>query len=346
MPAYGSGLSAQIGFAAETTVGTAVTVTTFFELLDESIKWEPTWLESAGLKAGQGYKRVSRISQSRFSVSGDWTLEHADRGHMGLLWRHALGSAITTPTQIASTTAYKQIHTPGSKTGLSLTGQVGRPQPNATVRPFTYRGLKTKSWEFSVSDGEIAKLKLSLDGWQMATGTALATASYSAAAGVFNFANATNFKIGGTVATASGETTISGGTAVTTLAKGVTIKGETPMAAERFGLGNAGVKGEQIENGIPMISGDLDAEFTDRTEFYDLFVSNTTTALQLDFSQGDAGGSNPFLLSFIFPAIKIKGGDVNVGGPDIVGQKISFEAYDNGTDPVMQVKIVSTDTTL
>jgi hypothetical protein len=180
----------------------------------------------------------------------------------------------------------------------------------------------------------------------MSTATGLAAASYIANTGVFSFNEATNFKLGGTATTASGETTIASGVTVTTVVNGITIRGETPMKDDRFGLGNAGAMQEPIENGIPMVTITMDGEFTQRTEFYDLMKANTTTALQVDFSHGDAGGSNPFLTSFIFPAVKIKEGNVNVSGPDVLGQQITVEAYDDGTNPVVQCKIVSTDTTL
>lgn len=344
---FGSGLSAQIGLAAESTVGTAVTVTKFYEFLSEEFQYVPTWLDGEGLKANQQYQRIARTVISRHSVSGGFTVEHSDQGGMGLLWKHALGSTISAPTNITGT-AYKQILTPNTKAGLGFTVQVGRPQPDTTVRPFTYRGCKTSEWEFSCADGAIAALKLTMDGFQEDTATALASASYTAGAGVFNFADATNFKIGGTPSTSGGETTVAGGSTVATLAKQVTITGSTPLASERYGLGNAGIKKEQIENDIPMITGSLGAEFTQRTEFYDLLKTNTTTTLQLDFSHGDAGSGNPYLLSFIFPAVKIRSGSMNVGGPDIVPQTIDFKAYDDGTgtNPVMQVKLVSKDSTL
>jgi hypothetical protein len=341
---YGSGLSGQVGFAAESTWGTPVTVTRFLEHLEEDMNWEPTWLDSAGIKAGQAFKRVSRTKQSRKSVSGGFNLEAPDKG-LGLLLKHALGSSATA-TQIASTTAYRQTHTPGMKTGLGLTVQVGRPQTDGTVRAFTYEGCKVTGWEFSCSDGELAKVRVDVDGQDQSTATALATASYTAGAGIFAFNESSTFTLGGTPATASGRTTITGGTALTTVVRGITIRGETPMATERFGLGNAGVKQQQIENAIPTISGTLEGEFTSRSEIYDLLTGNTTTALQLDFSHGDAGGSNPFRISFVLPAIKIKTAGVNLGGPDIVGQQINFEAYDNEADPVIQIEYVSTDTAL
>jgi hypothetical protein len=347
--AYGSGLSAQIGVAPESTVGTQVTPPTrFYEFLDESFQFVPTFLDSQGLKAGQTFKRVTRTVQSRFDSNGGFTVEHSDQGGMGLLWKHALGSAITVPTVIGATTAFKQIHTPGPKTGLALSVQVGRPQTDGTVRAFTYRGSKVTQWDFSVSDNAIAQLKLTTDGWQQDTAAALGGATFTAGAGVFSFADANVFKLGGTASTASGEMTVASGVTVTTVVTGVTITHKTPVADSRYGVGNAGIKKEQVENAIPELTITLDGEFTQRTEIYDLMVSNTTTALELDLSHGDAGGGNPYLLSFIMPAVKVKSVTPQVSGPDIVKQSVTMEAYDDGsgTNAPVQVKLVSKDTTL
>jgi Phage tail tube protein len=348
---YGSGLSAQLGLKTESVVGTEITVDKFYEFLPpESIAYVPTYTDSAGLRAGQAFKRGSRTAITAHDVSGDWALEHADRGiiatggGMGLIWKHALGSPITVPTLIASG-AYKQIHVPGPRTGLSQTIQVGRPQTDGVVKAHTYRGVKYTGWEFTCNDGELATLKLSVDGWQEATATALAVAAFPSAAQIFGFADASNFKLGGTATTSAGETTVASGVAVATVVTGLTITAQTPLAAGRRGLGNAGVKREQIENGIPVISGKLAGEYTSQSEFYSLIKSGASTVMQIDFTHGDAGGGNPFLLSFILPAVKFKEGGPQVGGPDIVGQDINFEAYDDGsgTNPVIQVKLISTD---
>jgi len=352
VPVYASGLSGQVGVVAGSSyTDTATVVNRFYEFLSEGMKFDPTWLDSAGLKSGQAFKRVSRTTQSRFAAPGDLTLEHTDGSaasavadSMGFWWKHALGSAVTTPTQIAASTAYKQIHTPGSKAGFYFIAQVGRPQiSGVTVQPFTYSGCKVTDWEFSCSDGQIAQLKLTIDGRTELTSVGLAAASYPTPNGVFSFADATNFKIGGTATTAAGETTVASGAAVGSLVTGITITGSTPMKVDRYGLGNAGLKGEPIENAIPTITGHLDTEFYSRTELYDLMKANTTTALQLDFSHGDAGSGNPYLLSFIFPQVRFLTGNMNVSGPDVIPQTIGFKAYDDGsgTNPVLQVKLVS-----
>lgn len=352
--AFGSGLSAQLMVAQEATVGTAVTPMTGYEFLAESFVSNPTFLEGQGLKSGQAYPRASRSVTSRSDVNGGFTLEHGDRGHYGLQWKHAIGSAITVPTVVLGT-AQQQIHTPGIKTGLSQTVQVGRPTTGGTVPPFTHNGVKTTGWSFSCSDAAIAQLALTMDGWSETTATPLSAAASTSLIRNFTFADCANFKIGGTASTTAGVTTIAGGTAVASIAKGITLTGTTPMAQERYGLGSAGIKKEQLENAMQAITGSLDSELTNLTEIYSLFKAGAYTPLQIDFAHfnadgtdanGVAAGPNPFLLSFILPAVKFKAAPVNVGGPDIVGMKADFEAYDDGTNPIIQVKIVSTDATL
>lgn len=353
MASFGSGLSAQFGYKAETTVGTAVTVDRFQEMLGgETLGYTPTILDGQGLRAGQAIQRASRSQISRHSVAGDLPpLEFGDRGGMGLLIKHMLGSTITVPTQIGATTAWKQNHhwnTSATQDGLGLTVQIGRPQTDTAVRAHTYNGVKIVSWEFSCSDNQYAQLKLTADGWNESTATALATASYAASVQPFTFADAATFKIGGTASTTTGETTVAGGVAITTLVRGITITGTFPKATERYGLGNAGVKKEQVQNGIPEVTATLEAEYTQRTEFYDLLKTYSSSALELVFSHGDAGSSNPFALSFIMPAFKVREGGPQVAGPDIVAQTIGIKAYDDGsgTNPALQVRLVSTDTTL
>jgi hypothetical protein len=336
--ATGTGLDGQVGFVSETTWGTAVTVTRFPEINNESMKKEVTWLEPAGLRVGTKAKRVSRIVQSRTWVSGDVELDLVTLG-MGLLVKHMLGSTITTTTLIAGS-AYKQVHVPGDYKGLGMTVQVGRPEPSGTVRAFTYAGCKVISWEFTVEDNAYPKLKLTLDGKSETTATALATASYLAGASAWNFSQAT-LKLGGTPSTSAGETTIAGGTTVATIVKNFSVSGTTPMATERFGLGNAGLKAEPLENDIPTYTGSLGAEFN-RDELYALYSNNTTTALQMDLT-GAAIGANNYLFSIIMPAIKLKAAAPALSGPDIVPMSTDYEVYNNEVDPTIQIKIVSTE---
>ena len=366
MPTYASGLSGQVGAVAAPSYGDSSTVVThFYEFLSENFVFNPAWLDGAGLKAGQAFNRSSRTVVSQQAVTGDLTMEHttgsaatAVADSMGLWWKYALGSSVTTPTLVLGT-AYQQVHVNGSKAGQYLTVQVGRPQiSGVTVQPFTYLGTKITDWEFSCTDAQIAQLKVTADGQTELTSAsgvaaaALAAASYPTPNGLFAFSDASVMTIGGTAATTAGLTAVTSGAALGSRVTGITITGSTPMKVDRYGLGNAGLKGEPIENAIPTITGTLTTEFFSRTELYDVFKTAATVPLQVDFTKFDAAGldangvaagPNPYRLSFILPAVKFKTGAVNVTSPDVIPQSIGFQAYDDGsgTNPVIQVRLVN-----
>lgn len=340
----GTGLDAQIGYGSEITWGTAVTADRFLEFNDETIKLDPKWLEPTGLHVGVKYKRAARVRRSRIGVIGDVTHEVSTLG-IGRLIKYALASSVVTPTQIAATTAYKQIHTPGDFRGLGFTTQIGRPEPaTGTVRPFTYSGCKATGWEFMLKDSEIPTFKMTIDAQNETTVTALTAASFLSGSSVFDFSQAT-LKLGGTATTASGETTISGGTTVATIIKDISVQGAAPMATDRYGIGNAGLKAQPLENATPTIKGKLTAEFG-KTEFYDVYSALTTTALQLDMTGVNIAAGNNFLFSIIIPALKFKAMAPNVKGPDIVQMSTDYEVYSDEINPVIQIKIVSTETVL
>ncbi len=339
----GTGLDAQVGYRLESTVGTPVTVDKFPEFNSEGFEFDPGFIEPSGLRVGVKFKRGSRLVQSRKMVSGSLEMNHSTR-IMGAFWKCAVGSTVTTPTLVLGS-AYKQVHQTGDLIGKALTIQVGRPEPVSpyTTRAHTYAGCKVTSWEFSVSDNEVAKLSMDFDGWDEATATALASASYVAGAEEFNFSQVTSFSLGGTV-TGTTELAYSGGTAVAAVVKSLTFKGDNALATERFGLGNAGIKKEQLENGIPVITGTLEAEYA-QSEFYTPFKANTATSLLLRFEGSVISGTDKNTLEFISPQIRIKKVTPKVAGPDIVNAAVEFEIYSNDTQNPFQVKLISADST-
>lgn len=344
--ATGTGLDAQLVVGEETTWGTAVTPARALEFNTESLKHDLTWLEPTGLRNGVKYKRSGRVRVARHSVTGDFDLEWATRG-MGMLVKHMLGSAATVPTQIAATTAYKQIHVPGDfRTTGGLTVQVGRPEPaSGVVKPFTFAGCQIPKWEFSLKDNAIPTLKITLDGRSEATATALVAAAYLSNATVYDFSQAT-LTLGGTVATASGLATVTSGVAVATIVKDITITGGAPMDVSRFGIGNAGLKSQQLENATPTINGKLTAEFG-KAELYDVFTATNPTPLQLTLTGSQIGASgNNFLVSFLIPAVRFKAAPPQVTGPGVVMMSTDFEGYSDESNAPIQIVIQSDETAL
>lgn len=337
--AIGSGLASQVGIGAESTVGTAVTVDHFLEFDSESVNFTKNTLQGVGLHAGGLYNRANRRVISTVTAGGDLTVEAAYNKQL-LLWKNILGTLVG-PTSI-STGVYSSVITPGSLKGTSLTYQKGVPQTDGTVQPFTFNGCKVTGAKFSVSTSQIAMLACTVDAWNVATATSLAAASYSTTNGVFNFSQAT-IKIGGTPSTTSGVTSISGGTPLTTLVNAYELDFSNPMKVDRYGLGSAGVKKEQIENDYRPLTGTLTGEFTQRSEIWDLFQADTGTSLQITFTGPNITSGNPYKLDIVLPSVKFDTGELSVAGPDVVPLNVNYTVLDNQIDNVCQVTIVNAD---
>ena len=339
--AAGAGLAGQVGFVAETTVGTAVTVTNFPEFNSEGVNFVKGILQGQGIHAGGLYDRAGRRVVSTVGAAGPITMDHATK-KFNFFWKQMLGSTPTF-TQQGATAAYKGVHQPGTVDGQSFTYQKGVPQTDGTVRAFTFNGGKVTDWELSCSVEQILQLALTMDFWNVTTATSLATASYPTGNEVFNFSQCV-LKLGGTASTGSGVVSISGGANATTLFSGFTLTGAKSLATERRGLGNAGVKSEQIENGYRTLGGTLDGEFTSRTEIWDVMKADTATPVQITFTGSNIASTYYNTLDIILPAVKFDTADVSIDGPDIVAQSVPFVVLDDQTNAVIQVSITSTDT--
>jgi len=176
--AFVSGLVSQLGWGVESTAGTAVTVNKFQPHISESIKKELNRAQGEGLYGStNGVALISRHVTTTQTVNGDFEVELTDTG-LGTLWRAALGS--TTTPSVLSGAAYQAVFQPGDQmsAGSSLTMQVGRPQTNGTVKPFTWNGCKVTSFEFGGGITDPLNVKFGIDGWAETTATSLATASY------------------------------------------------------------------------------------------------------------------------------------------------------------------------
>jgi hypothetical protein len=341
--AIGSGLGAQLGFAAESTYGTSVTPTRFLPFDDESLSLEQRWSQGNGLAAGRTVRLAGQSVQTTRSAGGSVTMDFATKG-MGLLIRHMIGSSISSPT-IVSGSAYRAYHELGDFTGLSLTTQVGRPQPDGTVRPYTYTGCKVASWELSQSENENLKLTLEFVAQdEKVTSPALATATYTTGMEAFP-ATTLVAKIGGTASTASSVVSVSGNSTVAAVVKSWSLKGTNPFQAERFGT--SATTAAPIQNDFTDITLDLDAEFNTQAEFYDVYRAGTVTPVQLTWTQTTAiSGANYPTLDIILSAAKFTKVTPAVGGPDIVRQAITATAYHDGTNSALQIGYMSSDTTL
>lgn len=324
--AIGSGIGSQLGIAAETTFNNSVTVTRFYEFTSENIQFQKKTAVGMGLRAGGQLPRSQRRVVTTTDVSGDFTLDLPTRG-LGLLLAQAMGTS-PSPTTV-TTGVYSYSFTLGDVYGRSFTAQVGVPQYGGTVTPKTISGTKIQNFELSVATGGIAVGKFGIDAASLTTGTSLATASYSATTNLFQFAQ--------------GAITVDGSSVANVKDFSITV--DNTLKQDRYNLGSAGVKAEQVINGFRKISGKLTAEFTDTT-FFTKYYNDTTTALVLTFTGATIASGQSEKLSITIPAVKFNADTPNVPGPGVIDLGMTFEAYDDGTNQPLTIFYQTADSSL
>lgn len=330
--AIGSGLAASIGFAAESTYGTYVAPTRFLEYIKADLKKKKNVVQGGGLAAGQIAQLGSRRVVTSESVEGGFELEVANKG-MGLLLAHLLGSSAT-PVQQGATAAYLQAHTVDDNIGKSLTIQHGVPDLTGTVRPFTFKGCKLSGAEFSCKVGELLTMSLDVDGRQASEVETLVAASLATGVAPFHWAQM-SVKLG----TFGAEAAVSG-------VKGFSVKFDRGMASERFYAGAGGLKAEPIMNDFLKVSGSIEVDLVNKADFADRFAADSATSLVIEFV-------GPLIASTYYQTFRIKlpmvffdGDTPTVDGPDVTSGGYPFVAQLDGTNPLVSIDYISTDTTL
>ena len=331
--AIASGLAAQIGVAAESTYGTYVAPTRFVEYNKADLKKKKNVVQGGGLAAGRIAQLGSRRVVTSESVEGGFELEVANKG-MGLLLAHLLGSSAT-PVQQGATAAYLQAHTVGDNIGKSLTIQHGVPDLTGTVRPYTFMGCKLSGAELSCKVDELLTMSLDIDGRQASEVETLVAASLATGVAPFHWAQM-SVKLG----TFGAEAAVSG-------VKGFSVKFDRGMASERFYAGAAPyLKAEPVMNDWLKVSGSLDVDLVDKADFADRFAADSATSLVIEFV-------GPLIASTYYQTFRIKvpmvffdGDTPTVDGPDVTSGGYPFVAQLDGTNPLVSIDYISTDTTL
>lgn len=339
----GSGLGATFGYGAESTVGTAVVPTHFFPFQKEGHSLTKTTVQSHAMHGGL-YDLSSRRAYVTHSVKGSLDLDVVDRG-LGLMFMNCLGASAVTAGSGYTT----QTFTPADTGGKSMTFALGKPTTGgpttaATIVPFIYNGVKITDWTLSVAVGAQAMLSVSTDAWnETVTGTYTAP-SYVAGANMLNFSEGAVLT-GGTATTTSGITTVSGGAQLATV-KNISIKGTNPLDVDRFFLGAAGTKAEQIVNGFRSVTGSMDIEFENLSDVYTAFAADTPTALQFNLTGPIITGSTHSSLQVTIPNLYFDTAPVSVDGPDVLTQSANFTALDDGVNNPIQIQIVTLDSSI
>ena len=190
-----SGLAGQIGYVAESTWGTAVTVTKFLPIRTiDGERLRIDTLDSPAIRTGRTILHANDTYQGRRWVEFNWSTDLFTQS-TALLFKHALGTNNTTGAG-----PYTHTVTPGDLDGLGLTIQCGIPNTSGT-QPFTYDGCKINTLTIGARVGEIATMEVGVLGQDETTGTALATYNPSATLSAYNFTGATLTIAGSAVST-------------------------------------------------------------------------------------------------------------------------------------------------
>ena len=346
--AIASGLGESFGIVQETSVGTYKTVSRWIMHDKAEFMQKKKTAQSQALH-NSAYELASRRRLTSYTVDGSVEYE-VQSSQFGILFQNMIGSsaAACAPVNLAGA-AYLQTHIPATLEGLTLSGQKGVPQTNGTVAVFSESGLKITDWEIAVGVDEIAKMALTMDGWKEVTDVTLTAPVYLTgddAPELLAFPDG-SFLIGGTASSSAGVTSVSGGAAPTGLVKSVSIKGSNKVKQDRFFLGSL-YKAEQIRNAFSTVTGEVEIEFANLTDFYDTFVSDVPGPVEFSLVSPIEIGSTGFFptVDIILPSVRWEGETPNASGPEVITVKVPFTALqdDVGGNPIIQISYTSVDT--
>ncbi len=338
-------LDCSVGAKKETTYGTAVVNDRFFEFVDESFGWDPTFAQGSGMRVGSRANRSARRVLAKQSAGGDLNIEMVHKG-LGLILEALFGSAVSTAVP-GQSGVYQQLFTPTTTDPLSsYTFQKGIPTlGGGAATPMTFLGTVCKSGEFSASNSDIVKLKTSWNAREVKTDIAYAAPSYPAAPELFHFAEGA-ITIGGSQTPPTTTALATGGTSVATI-DDFSVSYDNKLDDGGFTLGGGGKRRRKPVVGMAEIKGKVTAEYSDTT-LRDAYLAQTPLALTLTFTSPTVIGTsaNP-ALQIHLPDIRLEGELPKSGGGSPVKQSIDFTVFDNLTaaSPIY-VALVTTDATI
>lgn len=322
-------LDHQIGFADESAYGTAATPTRFFEFNSEGIEEAEGRTEGDPLRVGTHVRRSDRFTPWFSGAAGTIQMDVLTKG-FGFFLKHMLGAVATTGP--AETTVYTHTGTMGDLWGDSFTCQIGRPlNPGGTVQPFTYRGGKVTEWTLSNTVDANLLLELGVDFQQVATDTALATASYPSGMDNLTWAGAV-VTVGGSQFDVSD----------------ISVRGNNNLNVDRRFLSGSTDKKEPV-------SSRRELEFTLSADFESMTQRNRAHAEAKADALAEivATWTGPTLLgSTLYPklVVTLPAGRFDAwsgaaDGPDGITQELSGVGLFDGTNSPVTIAYSSADTT-
>lgn len=338
-------LDCSIGLGKETAYGVPVTVSRFPEFVDESLAWNPTFVQGAGMRVGSRVARSGRRVLAKQSAGGDINIEMGTKG-MGAILAALFGNAVSTAVP-GQSGVFQQLFRPTTGTPLdSYTLQKGIPPiGGGPATPMTFLGAVCTSGEISAANADIVKLKTTWDAREVQTGIAYAPPSYVVGDELFHFAQG-SITIGGSQTPPTATSLATGGNVAATIEE-FSLTFDNKVDEGGFTLGSGGKRSRRPVVGLAELKGKVTAEYAD-TVLRDAYLAQTPLALTLTF-EADAviGASARSVLQIHIPEIRLEGELPKSGGGEPVKQSIDFTGLDGLTaDAPIYVALVTTDTAL
>jgi hypothetical protein len=319
------GLDVKIGAAKETTFGTRVTPSRFFEITEDGLDYEVNHYLSQGL--GGGIWRRKRV-QTTARGTGTLPMEVPTAGFG--FWLDLLHNETVTPVQQGATAAYLQTHSLASTPAKSATIQIQRPPTvGSTLLSFDYLGCMCTEMEFSWSADGVLMVTPTLVMREQKTDQTLATPTPPAGSGLFSFK-------GGSVSI--------GGSSVADITGDGSVKVGYPMRDDAYALGSSGLIMKPLPNERPTGTGQFTADFTDITH-YNRVLNDTIADVVVKFEGVTIAGAYKETLEITIPDCGFNGSAPQVKGAGPVSQEVQFENA-SATADVPSIKYISTDLTV
>jgi hypothetical protein len=313
----------QFGFKKEVTWATAVTPDRFVEFVSESLERTNVIANSQGIRSGRRFSPGARRI-ARQTAAGTVTFEVATKG-FGLFFEQLLGSTNSVNTV---GTVWTHTFTPGTIFDKSMTIQKGVDIVGTTAQAFTYPGAKVQAAEFSIDTDGLLMMAVDFVAERELDSTALAAASYTTPT-VFTYSEGVVKKDNVTVASVRSVPS---------------VRIANNLDVDRVKMGNTGFISQPINQPFDEISGTLDVEFQNLTDFYDLFQADTAFELELLFEGAVIEGGHKYTFQLTIADCRVEGETPKVGGPEYVYQTIPFVGVDHATLPAVEIVYKTTDT--
>lgn len=313
-----TGAAAQAMIATETTYGAYQAPTRSYEFVSETMKLKVERIDSKGLRGGR--RLIGKWAAGKRSAAGDVDFEFSATG-FGLLMEHCLGSDIITGTAPTFTHTCTVADLP-----VGFTMQIGKPDVDGVVDPFTYLGCRVTSWEMALKAGEFLTIKPSIVAQDETNSQALAS-FVDPSVELISYVGATLTAGGAQVAVSD-----------------FTFKGDNKLDATRFRLRGAATPITPYENAFRQYTGTATADFESLVQ-YNHYLQAEELTLVATFEGAPIPGGGGQNFGVVITANVRYNPDMTptVPGPTLLTQPIPFEVISSGASDAAALTVVITN---